>query len=233
MYLNVYIDLLIDNSIHTKAITCKKFTFVCCILERYACKTKSFIMKKILLFLAFLSTIMVSAQVGIGTNNPNSSSALDVSSNNSGVLIPRLTTAQRDAISNPAEGLLVYNTDTNCLSQNTGTTTTPDWVCISGNVVRFFYLPSLNIDVSSTGTFTVNLYQEYRSQFSSPLVSSTGATGIPFFSEATDIEYYVTDYDTSALTITSISENGVLTYTVSDSDSASECSFVNVVLVVK
>lgn len=189
-------------------------------------------MKKIVLFFAFLSTLMVSAQVGIGTTEPDASSTLDVSSTNSGVLVPRMTTAQRDAITAPAEGLLIYNTDTNCLSQNTGTTT-PDWVCISGNVVRFFYLPSLNIDVSSTGTFTVDLYNAYRSQFSAPMVSSTGATGIPFFSEATDIEYYVTDYDTSALTITSISESGSLSYTVTDSDSASECSFINVVLVVK
>ena len=52
------------------------------------------------------------AQEGIGTNNPDPSSALDVTSTTQGMLIPRLTTAQRVAIASPAEGLRVYDTDT-------------------------------------------------------------------------------------------------------------------------
>lgn len=44
-------------------------------------------------------------------NTPNSSAALDISSSNKGMLIPRLTTAQRVAITNPATGLLVFDTD--------------------------------------------------------------------------------------------------------------------------
>jgi len=51
--------------------------------------------------------VPVSAQVGIGTNNPDSSAVLDVSSTNKGLLIPRLT-AYPVA---PATGLLVYRTD--------------------------------------------------------------------------------------------------------------------------
>ena len=41
----------------------------------------------------------------------NSSAMLDVSSTTQGVLVPRMTTAQRTAISTPATGLLVYQTD--------------------------------------------------------------------------------------------------------------------------
>lgn len=48
------------------------------------------------------------AQVGIGTTSPNSSSILDVSSNNQGFLPPRLSVLQRNTISNPAEGLVVF-----------------------------------------------------------------------------------------------------------------------------
>jgi hypothetical protein len=47
--------------------------------------------------------------VGIGTATPNSNAALDVSSTSKGVLFPRLTTSQRDAISSPEFGLVVYN----------------------------------------------------------------------------------------------------------------------------
>lgn len=48
-------------------------------------------------------------------NPPDPSAVLDVQSNTSGFLLPRLTTAQRNAIVNPAIGLQVYNTDTDCL----------------------------------------------------------------------------------------------------------------------
>ncbi len=53
----------------------------------------------------------VSAQVGIGTNNPDVSAMLDVSSSSKGVLLPRLTTQQRNDIASPQEGLLVYDSE--------------------------------------------------------------------------------------------------------------------------
>ena len=51
------------------------------------------------------------AQVGIGTTTPNNSAQLDVQSTSKGLLLPRMTAAQRAAIQNPAQGLLVYQTD--------------------------------------------------------------------------------------------------------------------------
>lgn len=51
------------------------------------------------------------AQVGIGTASPNSSSQLEISSTLGGLLIPRMTQAQRTAVTTPATGLLVYQTD--------------------------------------------------------------------------------------------------------------------------
>lgn len=51
--------------------------------------------------------------VGIGTTTPDSSAALDISAIDKGILIPRMSTAQREMISNPATGLLVFDTDTN------------------------------------------------------------------------------------------------------------------------
>ncbi len=55
---------------------------------------------------------IVNSQVGIGTINPDASSILDLTSNNQGFLTPRMTTEQRDAISFPATGLIIYNTST-------------------------------------------------------------------------------------------------------------------------
>jgi hypothetical protein len=65
------------------------------------------------LFILFLLISEASnAQVGIGTTNPEISSMLDIQSTDKGFLMPRLTTAERDAISSPATGLLIYNTTT-------------------------------------------------------------------------------------------------------------------------
>lgn len=69
-------------------------------------------MNKIYLFLFIaLVSATTNAQVGIGTNTPSDSAALDVFSTNSGLLIPRMTQAQKLAIASPATGLLVYQTD--------------------------------------------------------------------------------------------------------------------------
>ena len=51
------------------------------------------------------------AQTGIGTTSPHPSAQLDVSSNNKGLLTPRMTETERDAISSPADGLVIYQTD--------------------------------------------------------------------------------------------------------------------------
>jgi hypothetical protein len=68
-------------------------------------------MKKIAPFLLLLVQYhLVAAQsVGIGTNTPNASAQLDVVSTSKGLLIPRMSSIQRNAIAAPAEGLMVYD----------------------------------------------------------------------------------------------------------------------------
>lgn len=56
----------------------------------------------------------VSAQLGVGTATPNAAAVADFTSTNKGVLFPRLTTAQRNAIASPPDGLVIYNTTINC-----------------------------------------------------------------------------------------------------------------------
>ena len=69
-------------------------------------------MKQIFMFLAaVLLTVSTYGQVGIGTTNPDASAALEITSSTKGVLIPRMTEAQRDAIPSVATGLMIYQTD--------------------------------------------------------------------------------------------------------------------------
>lgn len=55
-------------------------------------------------------SIQSDMRIGIGTQTPHSSAHLEVASTTRGFLPPRMTTAQRDAIGTPAEGLIIYNT---------------------------------------------------------------------------------------------------------------------------
>lgn len=53
----------------------------------------------------------VQAQVGINILIPDSSAVLQLESNNKGLGLSRLTSAQRDAIANPLKGLTIFNTE--------------------------------------------------------------------------------------------------------------------------
>ncbi len=71
-------------------------------------------MKQLFIILAtLLLTVNMYAQVGINNENPDASAALDITSTTKGLLLPRMTNAQRLAISNPAAGLQVFVTDFN------------------------------------------------------------------------------------------------------------------------
>jgi len=70
-----------------------------------------------------LFTIQSTAQVKVGDNSStiHPSAVLEIESTNKALLLPRMTTAQRNAIASPALGLVIFNTNTNCLNWWTGT----------------------------------------------------------------------------------------------------------------
>lgn len=70
----------------------------------------------IALFFWLCFICVLDAQVGIGTNNPDASSGLDVNFTDKGFLAPRMTNEQREAIDNPAEGLIIFNITTGCVN---------------------------------------------------------------------------------------------------------------------
>src|SRR6476659_708106 len=88
----------------------------------YIIKKKLKQMKTRLLFAAIAGILYCSSAMsqnifpstgaaGIGTTSPNASSLLEVKSTTKGILIPRMTQTQRNAIATPATGLLIYQTD--------------------------------------------------------------------------------------------------------------------------
>jgi hypothetical protein len=85
------------------------------------------ILKCCLVLHVFLLSQVIYAQVGIGTMAPDASSILDLSSTSKGLLIPRLTTIERDNIVYPAKGLMIFNTSSNDIQLSIGTPTTPVW----------------------------------------------------------------------------------------------------------
>ena len=75
-------------------------------------------MKKFLLLLFFtglMQTIIVAQNIGINATGalPNASAMLDISATNKGMLVPRMNSTQRIAITTPAVGLLVFDNQTN------------------------------------------------------------------------------------------------------------------------
>jgi len=82
----------------------------------------------VLLFVFTMFTNVLPAQTVSVTDDdgysPASSAMLDVKSTDKGMLIPRMTTAQRNAITSPAEGLFVYDTDEKIFYYYNGT----EWV---------------------------------------------------------------------------------------------------------
>lgn len=87
--------------------------------------------RAVLALIAFIAGVAYSAaqdgNVGIGTTTPDRSAILDLVARDKGLLIPRLTTIERNAILAPANGLLIYNVRESRFEFNAGTAIQPAW----------------------------------------------------------------------------------------------------------
>lgn len=100
-------------------------------------------MNKALTILVFLAITIagIAQNVGIGTTTPAASAQLDISSTSKGLLPPRMTTSQRNAIASPAAGLIIFNTTTNSLEIRNSTA----WVALSTPASTAVFLPTIVI----------------------------------------------------------------------------------------
>lgn len=119
-------------------------------------------MKKLFFFSLFTFLFTVSrAQVSISSTNilPHSSAMLDVGSTSKGLLMPRLTTTQRTAITGTAKGLMVYDSTTNSVWYYNGTS----WGELSSIYANTWKTTAANIYNTNTGNVgigTVNPQQK-------------------------------------------------------------------------
>ena len=104
---------------------------------------------------------------------------------------------------------------------------------ITSKAGRIFYPPSIAIPASSLGPGTpINLHAEYVAQYGSPAVSNPSApSAIPTYA-ANELNYYITFYDTNVFSGVSVSDAGIMNFTV-DNIPADYNSLINVVFVVK
>ena len=105
---------------------------------------------------------------------------------------------------------------------------------ITSKAARIFYPPSIAVDASINGTFSIDLHAQYMAQYGSPTVGSAGApAALPTYT-ATELYYYVTYADPTVFNTAtmSIDANGVLSYEIIGQP-ADYNSLINVVFVVK
>ena len=98
---------------------------------------------------------------------------------------------------------------------------------------RWFYAPSVSVDASAeVMDATIDLYQEYASQFSAPSVRSPGAPdALPLY-QAGDLYYYVTTFDDQVIDNISINAAGVMEYDIIDVP-FDNYTIINIVFVIK
>lgn len=115
----------------------------------------------------------------------------------------------------------------------------PKWD--SGAMPKFFYMPSIMIalsedqfvkEVEGESFGTLNLHKRYVKQFNTPLASSNNAPPLPIAAE-TDLYYYITWYDTAVFDSVTLSETGILKYSVKPNAEVTAGSFMNIVFALK
>jgi|GEM_PF-1027939 len=139
-------------------------------------------MTSLLFIVTFFATTFAQAQYGIGTTNPSTNAALDVSSTNKGLMLPRLSDSS--AVTNPTAGLLIYNSKTKTPTFHNGVT----WKsmarlegtnAIDPNADSIVYTLLNNTSILATGIFPVES------------LSTGGSSGEDRFVASLTIPYHI------------------------------------------
>jgi hypothetical protein len=117
--------------------------------------------------------------IGIGTTTPNTSAVLDVNSTTRGLLPPRMTAAQRNAIASPANGLLVYDTDSASLMVRSAGVWRKLNSTVSGDLWRSSGNHIFNGNTGNVGIGTANPIARLQVADSSVVFTGTGLVSLP------------------------------------------------------
>jgi hypothetical protein len=116
---------------------------------------KHFLLFALLVF-SFQTANAQGVKIGVTPGNPDASSILELQSTAHGLLPPRMNTAQRDAILNPANGLMIYNTDTDCMQYYRGQSNGWYSTCPVAPTVNTSSVTSITGITASSGGNVVN-----------------------------------------------------------------------------
>ena len=213
-------------------------------------------MKKLILLIVLVVTFSMSINAQIDAGSLMGLPTVDTTANMNGIAGPAIGAC----VYNLEEQTIYYYTNTgwqratddqdasevNLVTQvdsdgdSTNETTVEDVVQaitpITSASGRIFYPPSIAIDASTNGTFSIDLYQQYVNQFASPVASSE-AVAIPTYGR-TELYYYVTYADPdvfgngTTVQNMSVNTNGILSFEIFDQPSDYN-ALINVVFVVK
>jgi hypothetical protein len=143
-------------------------------------------MKNIFFVFILLLTTISFSQVGIGTTTPDASSVLDITATDAGLLIPRMLQSERDAIQDPATGLMVYQTNnTSGFYYYDGSGWIATGSVASGTMTQALY-QDLTQAVKITNTSTGDLNTATETVFSDFTTSNLIGTSSSDFSIAAD-----------------------------------------------
>ncbi|MGJ1391826.1 beta strand repeat-containing protein, partial [Sphingobacterium spiritivorum] len=115
---------------------------------------------------------------------------------------------------------------------------------VKATMPKFFYMPSIIVPtaadqfVAETGVSgesfgTINLYDRYKKQFGTPMAQNAAVTTALPVLPSGELDYYITWYDTNVFASVSVSNAGILTYTVKANADVTIGSFMNIVFAVK
>jgi hypothetical protein len=153
------------------------------------------------------------SNIGVGTVTPDASAKLDVNSTVQGFLPPRMTTAQRNAIVSPANGLQIYNSTTGCLNFYSGSA----WYEVCGTFISTAVVSALSC---GTASITGYLYSGSAASAVSASLPYTGGNGGTYAAQAI-ASTGLAGLTASIAAGTLATGAGALVYTISGTPSAS------------
>lgn len=153
-------------------------------------------LRYLLLFL-FIHASWVLAQnnnVGINTSTPDPTAILHLESTTQGILVPRLTTVQRDAIAAPATGLIIYNTTFNQEEIFNGTCWIPSYAKNCTDCQLNFTLQQANYTVNRANNLTITIPVTIQQTTATNQAAPVTLTPVHTFSEETKVELDVYEF---------------------------------------